>query len=320
MSLSTLGETRRAKAFTLIELLVVVAVIAVLIGLLIPALGVARSAARESYCLNNVRGWGQGFSLYASTYEDHLPFTGAGDGEMTSKPAAATWSDTQYWVNAVPAMLSTNNEPWDQMWADAKVNNPSDPALAMPNSHGKGSLFVCPEVDQVGFVNPTGPGGGSANSDATTTDNCFTLFDGTGEARNTFWCYITNSKIDNSITADDSQGHPVYRRDQMLVPWSTAVYLVEHMMNPTEISPAQTTETLARGKTTWTRFAARHHGGGNLGFVDGHAEWYSMTALSPPPSAGGFSVGKNPTPAAAYDKYFSLPGQVVWDPFNACWN
>jgi prepilin-type N-terminal cleavage/methylation domain-containing protein len=63
----------RRRGFTLIELLVVIAVIALLLGIVLPALGTSRETSRRAKCLANLRGIGQGFGIYLNDYKGIFP-------------------------------------------------------------------------------------------------------------------------------------------------------------------------------------------------------------------------------------------------------
>jgi prepilin-type N-terminal cleavage/methylation domain-containing protein/prepilin-type processing-associated H-X9-DG protein len=91
----------RGAAFTLIELLVVIAIIAVLAGLLLPALSRAKGKALQMRCLNNIRQAGLATTMYASDFQEKLPFGYVLAGEATQNGNPVTG---ECWTNFINSL------------------------------------------------------------------------------------------------------------------------------------------------------------------------------------------------------------------------
>ena len=305
---------RSRSGFTLVELLVVIAVIALLLGLMLPAIGSFRARARASVSMSNLRQWGIGYSNFASDRKGLIPWEGLKD----AKDMVTNLNDLQrYWANAVAPMV-------DQApYADIAVDNASVPVPPQGSN-----IFIDPAAQ------PPVDGSGSFKG---------WLIPGT--TKRFYFSYVPNSQLNNTLEAQmdaitdtsdlratKNKLNPATntirpewidaRRMRLSQIKKTAQtpLLLELRSVASELDGAGTVndkvpqywhpyygETLNRHRGEWQRFGARHRNGGHLLMADGHVEWYdNNTACTP---KGGSQ------PSAAKGKDFNRD-DLTWDPLG----
>lgn len=122
------------SGFTLIELLVVISIIALLVSILMPALGRARDQARNVICLVNTRQQGLGMKLYSADHSDKYPFASA--------PGWFPFGGMMNWTGTF-SYVPGEFEPVNQM------------ALFVGNYITQPDVFYCPaaRVGNFGYIN-----------------------------------------------------------------------------------------------------------------------------------------------------------------------
>jgi prepilin-type N-terminal cleavage/methylation domain-containing protein/prepilin-type processing-associated H-X9-DG protein len=143
------GFRRLETGFTLVELLVVIGIIALLVGILLPALNKARRQANTTQCQSNMRQIAMGMLQYIADNQNHL-MIGWIDKGAFGTTNAVPYPDGWGWAGELMFQGYVRSENY--------YINPKDTSTSPRSQISRGTVFRCPE-DLDASVSTNGEGG-----------------------------------------------------------------------------------------------------------------------------------------------------------------
>jgi prepilin-type N-terminal cleavage/methylation domain-containing protein/prepilin-type processing-associated H-X9-DG protein len=238
-------KTAKPAGFTLIELLVVISIIALLVGILLPALGAARRTATRMKCLTQLKQIATGIVNYTGEWDDRLPvMPGFGrQGEQIEMLDQYISGNKEIFICPTAFDTETSGELWN-------------PPARKANFLGNGT-YESKFSGQAPLV---------ASKPAWGTD-------ASGKAIS----YYTDYKL-NDYAGDFSKPNNLNNADGIIDRKTVQLPITSWTVLAVDIDwgrpPIGGDASLADGSVT------RHNGGENLAFLDGHASFYTRDKYS----------------------------------------
>ena len=196
---------QRRRFFTLIELLIVIAIIAILAGMLLPALNKAREMAYQTQCLNQMKTMTTAALIYCDTYDGWL--MPVKEATMASREDAM-WSANRTFLDIARIKYGTSDPKWSHYW-NIKNICPKAQELYSPGDAVIGPAFY-------GLQNF--PGGVSQANDYWTAVETFQAPDAGGvnsssKTSLTTWLQYANVKVPvgGTVISGDWSSYLAYR-------------------------------------------------------------------------------------------------------------
>jgi prepilin-type N-terminal cleavage/methylation domain-containing protein/prepilin-type processing-associated H-X9-DG protein len=257
------------QGFTLIELLVVIAIIAILAGLLLPALGKAKIKAQGTYCLNNTHQLCVAARMYADDFHG-LWFPNEPDELVSWVHCPQDWSGANYYSTNLDCLVSV---------APAAGNHPEYAAKFSPYIKSPG-VYKCP--GDPSMAKPANVPRVRSYSASQAVGTCFTPDAG---------CHPVNGAVDGEWLAGGynqcQTTWQTYGKDSDFLqpgPAATWVFGDEHPNSSNDSGMAVECGNTGFSGSFIDIPAGFHNGAGSFGFADGHSEirkWFGDALRQP---------------------------------------